>query len=191
MSPDAPRVPYLDDPWLASSPAHAAIADAIRERRAGGHLLNLDRMLLHSPAFALGWNGLLGAVRSRLKLDPALRELAICAVAQLNAAPYEWAQHVEEWRRAGAREEQISALQAPAATWAAQSVFSIQEYLVLALTERMSAAITVPAPLMEAVVKQFGEEITVELVGTIAAYNMVSRFLVALNISVAGEGPSP
>ena len=32
-----------------------ALVDAIRARR-GGALLNLDRMLLHSPPFAAGWS---------------------------------------------------------------------------------------------------------------------------------------
>ena len=37
-------------------------------------------------------------------------------------------------------------------------------------------------PLVDAVRASLGERQLVELVGTIASYNMVSRFLVALNI---------
>src|SRR5438874_2561998 len=33
------------------------LVSAIKSRRAGGKLLNLDRILLHSPNFAKGWNG--------------------------------------------------------------------------------------------------------------------------------------
>ena len=42
---------------------------AIRARR-GGRLLNLDRMLLHSPPLARGWNGYMGAVRTELAVSP-------------------------------------------------------------------------------------------------------------------------
>ena len=50
-------------------------------------------MLLHSPTFARGWNGLLGAERGELSLSPRLREIAICAVAALTGAEYEFTHH--------------------------------------------------------------------------------------------------
>ncbi|NCZ59114.1 MAG: carboxymuconolactone decarboxylase family protein, partial [Betaproteobacteria bacterium] len=83
-----PYIPYL--PEDLAEPA--AVVDAIRKRR-GGDLLHLDRMLLHSPPFAQGWNLFLGAVRNDLSLSPKLRELAMCAVAVLNRADYEFVQH--------------------------------------------------------------------------------------------------
>ena len=46
-----PRIPY--QPADLTEPVD--IVSAIRARR-GGSLLNLDRMLLHSPAYAKGWN---------------------------------------------------------------------------------------------------------------------------------------
>ena len=68
-------------PYVAADVAEPAeLVAAIRKRR-GGRLLNLDRMLLHSPALAAGWNAYLRAVRSELSLDPMLRELAMCGVA--------------------------------------------------------------------------------------------------------------
>lgn len=48
--------------------AHESVAP-IRARR-GGELLNLGRMLLHSPAYARSWNALLGAVRAEPTLPP-------------------------------------------------------------------------------------------------------------------------
>src|SRR5258705_11945832 len=69
------------------------LVDAIRARRPGGKLLNLDRILLHSAAYAKGWNTLFGAIRGQLAVPPKLRELTIMAVGALNQADYEWAQH--------------------------------------------------------------------------------------------------
>ena len=183
------RLPYLDDARIEASSARAAAAQAIRARRSDAALLNLDRMLLHSAAFAQGWNVLLGTVRRELTLDARLRELAICAVARLTDAPYEWHQHVDEWRAAGAREDQVAVLEAAPSRWAEHSGFSLEEHLVLALTSEMTMEVNVSDDTFRRVVGQFGECITVELVGTIAAYNMVARFLVALGIDASGEAP--
>lgn len=71
------------------------IVDAVRARR-GGTLSNLDRILLHSPNLAQGWNTYLGAVRQRLSIDPKLREIIICCVAILNDAEYEFHHHAPE-----------------------------------------------------------------------------------------------
>ncbi len=62
------RIPYK--PSDLAEPTE--LVAAIRARR-GGQLLNLDRMLLHSPSLASGWNGFLKAVRGELSLDARLR----------------------------------------------------------------------------------------------------------------------
>lgn len=182
-----PRLPYRSDAELAADPSVACLADTIRARRAGGRLLNLDRMLLHSPVFAEGWNGLLARVRGGLCLDARLRELAICAVARLNHAPYEWDQHAGEWRSAGASEAQLAALSEPPLGWEADAAFDARERMVLALCRRMTEQVAVPPALLAEVENRLGRQACVELVGTVAAYNMVSRFLVALGVDSAGE----
>src|SRR5207248_5543559 len=90
-------IPYVDDD-KAGPPDLLA---AIRARRPGGKLLNLDRMLLQSPSFAKGWNGMFGAIRGQLALPGKLRELPIMAIAVMNKAEYEWAQHEPEFLKAG------------------------------------------------------------------------------------------
>jgi alkylhydroperoxidase family enzyme len=86
-------IPYLPDNDLAGP---AELVNAIRARRTGGKLLNIDRILLHSPSFARGWNSMFGAIRNQLSLSPRLRELAIMAIGVLNKAGYEYAQHEPE-----------------------------------------------------------------------------------------------
>jgi alkylhydroperoxidase family enzyme len=102
-----PRIPYRDE----NDPKIADVVRLIRERR-GGTLLNLDRMLIHSPNFARGWNSLLGAVRRELTLDAKSRELAICAVAKINKADYEWDHHLPHLLAAGGTQQQVDALNA-------------------------------------------------------------------------------
>src|SRR6267378_7544867 len=99
-------IPYLSDDQVGPPDLVAAI----KSRRSGGRLLNLDRMLLHSPNFAKGWNGMFAAIRNQLALPGNLRELAIMAIGVLNKADYEWLQHEPEFLKAGGTQEQLAAL---------------------------------------------------------------------------------
>ena len=155
---------------------------AIRARR-GGRLLNLDRMLLHSPPLAAGWNGYLRAVRTELSLPPKLRELAICAVAVLNRADYEFSQHAPELLKAGGTKAQLDALACLGTAPFDPATFDATERGVLALTFEMTRTIDVAAATMAAARAALPDDRqVVELVGVIATYNMVSRFLVALGV---------
>ena len=161
----------------------SAVVDAIRQRRGGG-LLNLDRMLLNSPAYAVGWNGFLGAVRNGLSLEPRLRELAICAVAVLNQADYELQQHAPEYLAAGGTQAQLDRLQNYHAALADTALFDATERAVLELTREMTRQVRVSDACFARVKVAFASaQLQVELVGVIAAYNMVSRFLEALQVA--------
>jgi alkylhydroperoxidase family enzyme len=173
-----PRIPVVPDAQLGP----AEVVQAIRNRR-GGTLLNLDRMLLNSPAFAVGWNSFLGAVRNGLSLDPKLRELAICAVAVLNRAEYEWLQHAPEFLAAGGTQAQLECVRDVAAASKDATRFSAVERAVLALSLEMSCQVQVSDACFAGVRAQLGSaQQLVELVGVIASYNMVSRFLEALQV---------
>jgi alkylhydroperoxidase family enzyme len=173
------RIPHVPDAQLGP----VEVVDAIRKRR-GGTLLNLDRMLLNSPAFAVGWNGFLGAVRNALSLDAKLRELAICGVAMLNRAEYELLQHAPEWLAAGATPAQLERLQDYDAALLDAVLFSEAERAVLQLTLEMTRNIQVSNACFGRVQQALASrQAMVELVGVIAAYNMVSRFLEALQVA--------
>ena len=178
-------VPYLADDRVGPPD----LVDAIRARRPGGKLLNLDRMLLYSPTYAKGWNGLFAAIRGQLSLPPKLRELAIMAIGSLNHADYEWAQHEGEFLKAGGTKEQLAALKKDVAAASRDAkLFDVSERAALALTSEMTRNIAVTPTTMKRVRAALPDQQTVELVGTIAGYNMVSRFVVALGVEV--EGPS-
>lgn len=180
------RIPAVPDAQLGP----ATVVEAIRQRR-GGTLLNLDRMLLNSPAFAVGWNGFLGAVRNALSLDAKLRELAICAVAVLNRADYELLQHAPEWLAAGATRAQLERLPDVDGAWQDAALFSAAECAVLQLALEMTRHVQVTDACFARVQQALGSpQAQVELVGVIAAYNMVSRFLEALRVAPEPE-PGP
>lgn len=173
-----PRIPY--QPIDLAEPAH--LVQSIRQRR-GGTLLNLDRMLLHSPNFASGWNQFLREVRTGLQLSPKLRELAMCVVAVLNGAEYEFHHHAPEFVAAGGSEAQAQALRNPDQAAEDAALFDDGERAALRLTIEMTRNVQVTDQTFAQARDALGDEQTlVELVGVIATYNMVSRFLVALGV---------
>ncbi len=173
-----PRIAYRN----SEDPEIAELVASIRARRARGKLINLDLMLLNSPPYARGWNALLGAVRRDLSLSARLRELAICAVARLNDADYEWLQHAPEFLAAGAPQAQLDALDDVVAACDDAARFDAAERATLALTLEMTRVVAVRDETFNRARELIGERALVELVGVIATYNMVSRFLVALGV---------
>ena len=166
------HLPYAD---LTHAEAQPLVDRIVAER---GQVLHLYQMLLHSPPLAEGWLGYLTKVRQQLDLSGALRELVIMRVAQLNGAPYEADQHAPIALQEGVTPAQLAAL----ASWREATVFSDEQRAALELCDTMTKTVQVPAAVIAAVRQHLGERRTVELVATIAAYNMVSRFLEALHI---------
>jgi alkylhydroperoxidase family enzyme len=140
-------------------------------------------MLLHSPNFAEGWNGLLGATRRTLQLDAKLRELAICVVGILNGAKYEVQQHTAPFFEAGGTPIELQALHDPESASSNTTLFSHTELVALQLAICMTRHIVVPASMLIRLRALLGSDsLVVELVAVISVYNMVSRFLVALDV---------
>jgi AhpD family alkylhydroperoxidase len=166
------RLPYAD----LSTPEAAPLLQRIVAER--GHVLHLYQMLLHSPPLAEGWLGYLTAVRQKLGISGALRELIIMRVALLNGAPYEAFQHAPIALKEGLTQAQLDALP----QWAECTLFDATQRAVLKLTDAMTRDIHFAPGIMEDVRAALGERGAVEATATIAAYNMVSRFLEALQI---------
>ena len=143
-----------------------------------GRVSPLYQVLLNSPPIAQGWEQLLTAVRNRSSLPADIRELVILRVAVLNRAGYEFDAHVPHAKAAGVSDEIIEALRGEPLP----ARFTGRERSVLLLTDAMTRDIEVSAALFDAVQAHFDAQAMIDLTVTIAAYNMVSRFLVALQI---------
>ncbi len=144
----------------------------------GGRLLNLYRALLNSPPVAAGCLKLFTAIRQEGKLPGRYRELAILRVALINGAEYEYQAHVPFALKEGLSREQIDALQ----DWGASTAFAERDRAVLAYTDHMTKEIRVPEPVFAALRPHFDDRELVELTATVAGYNLVSRFLEAMQI---------
>lgn len=108
-----------------------------------------------------------------------LREMIILRVAVLNRASFEFEAHAPIAAREGVTAAKIEALREPMLG----DVFDARERMVLRLTDAMTRDVDVPHELMVELQAHHDARSLVELVATVAAYNMVSRFLVALNIA--------
>lgn len=166
-------------PWQDNSPAPAELLTTIKARRPGGELIAIDRVLLKSIPLATGWNALLGRVRADFNLELIYLELIMLRVAVLNGADFEWNVHYPVYLQAGGSEVKAEALKKPAPD---RDLFDVREWALITLTDQSTKEITVDSDVIEALKFLFGETRTVEAVATVAAYNMVSRFLVALDI---------
>lgn len=168
-----PRLSYAD----TSSPELTSISDRVISER--GSLLDLYRLLMHSPPIASGWLEFLTAVRYHLTLPPDLRELIIIRIALLNDAPYEARQHTPIALQSGATEDQIVSLRA----WRENpSLFDDTAQAALAFTDSLTRDVKVPEPIWKSVRDRFSERECLELTVLISTYNMVSRVLSALEL---------
>jgi alkylhydroperoxidase family enzyme len=171
-----PRIPYLTD----AEAGPPELVAAIRKRR-GGRLGALDRLLLYSPPFASGWNEMMGRVRNELEVPMPLRELAMCAVAVLNRAEYELHHHGPIFVAQGGTQAQLDALRELPAIDEAR--FDPTQRAVLRLALEMTRDVEVTDATFGAVQRALANERHLfELIGVIAAYNMVSRILVAVRV---------
>jgi AhpD family alkylhydroperoxidase len=158
------------------SPERHRIAEKIISER--GALLHLYKMLLNSAPVAEGWLNYLTAIRHKCKLAGHLREMVIMRVAFINGASYEADQHAPIALKEGLTQAQIDALY----DWEIANCFSDQQCAVLAYCDYMTKYVQVPDSIYNTMATYFDDEVIVELTATISAYNMVSRFLEALQV---------
>lgn len=166
------RIPYAQP----DTPERARIAERIIRER--GSLLHLYKMLLNSAPVAEGWLTYLTAIRQKCRLNGALREMVIMRVAFINGASYEADQHAPIALREGLSQAQVDALH----DWEPADCFTPQQRAILAYCDTMTKKVQVPDDIYNHVAQFFDAEQMVELTATIAAYNMVSRFLEALQV---------
>lgn len=168
------RLPYADE---NSSAEIKALADDIRSQR-GGRTLHVYNMLLNAPPVAATWVPFFTAVRQKCKLDARYLELASLRVGLLNKSQYQYRAHIPFALKAGVTQAQIDALD----TWKDSSLYTDADRAVLAYSDAMTKDIEVADRDFDALRPHFNPREIVELTVTIAAYNAMSRLLVALKV---------
>jgi 4-carboxymuconolactone decarboxylase len=165
---------------------HPELAEQIGRIKAGrrGGLLNVYKLLLHSPALAQTWFDHNGAVRWKTELSGRLREIIIIRIAHLNGIDYVLAQHVPGLALAeGLTLAECEAL----ADWRSTGLFDARERAALAYAEVMTLTTEVPDDVFAGVRRHFGEREIVELSVLIGTYIMHNRVMKALAIDLEPE----
>jgi alkylhydroperoxidase family enzyme len=150
----------------------------------GGALLNVYKLLLHSPALAQTWFDHNAAVRGQTKLSGRLREIVIIRIALLNGVDYVLAQHVPALAvAAGLTAAECEAL----ADWRATGLFDPRERAALAYAEAMTLFTSVPDDVFADLRRHFDDREIVELSVLIGTYIMHNRVMKALAIDLEPE----
>jgi len=169
------RVPLIEET------NHPELAESIAKIKGarGGRLINIYRLMLHSPALANAWFDLNQAVRYGTEIDGQSRELAVIRVAILNGVEYVQRAHGPAYAlKEGLTLEQVAALW----EWRASQLFNAQQRALLAYTDAITEKIEVTDDVFDNARKHFSERQIVELTMLIGAYNMLTRFLKALKV---------
>ena len=169
------RIPLLEE---TDHPELAGTIAKIKGAR-GGRLINIYRWMLHSPALANAWFDLNQAVRYGTVLDGQSREIAVIRVAILNGVEYVQRAHGPAYAlKEGLTVEQVSAI----ASWHGSNLFTPEQRALLAYTDAMTREIAVPEGIFAELRRHFTDRQAVEVTMLIGAYNMLTRFLKALEV---------
>lgn len=169
------RVPYVSDPPPNMDAEQHAIYDRVAARRHPRPLQPLDLALLHNPHVADGWNSFLGAIRTKTSLPEDVREIAICRVAVLNGAAYEWAQHAPLAAEGGVAEEGLRTLaKKDVSGKEVGEGLSEKQWIVCRFTDEMTRTVKVSDETFADARKHFSESEVVELVSTVRGSKLSS-----------------
>src|SRR6187200_172017 len=117
---------------LIEESKHPELVDAIRKIKGarGGRLINIYRLMLHSPSLASAWFDLNQAVRYGTEIDGQSREIAVIRVAVLNDIEYVLRAHGPAYAlKEGLTPAQVEAL----ADWRASHLFNGKQRALLAI----------------------------------------------------------
>jgi alkylhydroperoxidase family enzyme len=160
---------------------HPELAELIGKVRAGrrGTLINVYKLLLHTPALAACWLDLISTARFKTELDGRLREIVIVRIGYLNRTDYVVKQHVPVL----SVPEGLSKAESDALTdWRSSGFFSARERAALDYADAMTRDIAVPDAVFDALRAHFSDRQIVELSVLIGIYNMHTRVFTALRI---------
>ena len=170
------RVSYIEE---KDYPELAAEIAKIKGGR--GALINIYKLLLHSPKVCMTWFEYIGAIRWGTKLSPRLRELAIVRIAQAANYAYALQQHVPAIAVPdGVSLEECEALK----DWQGSRFFSEAECAALAYVDAVRDGSGVPDDVFNAVRKHYSEREVVELTVLTGVYIMHNRIFTALKVDL-------
>lgn len=168
------RLPYLNPEDLPP-----------KDRDALTRPILLNRLLAHSPDAQRKLAAFGGWIRNETRLDPRLRELAIIQVGYVTSTVYEYTHHVEIGRQFGVTDNDIAAIAIESAGGA--SGLPDLDRVVLRCARTMTTESRLSDEDFRLLEERLGREHLVDLIVTIAFYNLVVRVLNAFEIDTEPE----
>lgn len=117
-------------------------------------------------------------------------EMAVSRIAVLNRATFEWDAHAPLALKGGLDRRVLGVVRTAGLVGKGgrdrteeEGVMSEQEWAVLCFTDQMTKEVEVDDAVFDALRGFLDDKGVMELTATVATYNMVSRFLVALNVA--------
>src|SRR5688500_17201649 len=182
----APRLPTIADEDM--TPAQRKLRDAIASGPRGRLIMNGPfGCFLHAPEYGHQAQALGAFVRFKTSLPPRLSEFAILTTARLWRAQYEWHAHAPMAERAGVLPATIRDLRAgrrPARA-PADELARYDFIKELYRTRRVSDVS------YRRVNKLLGDAGTVELVGILGYYSLISMTLNVFRAAIPDDAPLP
>ena len=168
----SPRLPVLSEDSLTSD--QRALAESIRSGPRGQFKMSGPfAIYLHAPAFGELAQKLGGHLRFKTSVPPRLSEFAILCTGALWKAQYEWAMHAPMAEKQGVKAATIRDIQAGRAPKSAPA----DEKAIYAFVKELYGKRRVSTPTFNRVKKFLGPSGTVELVGILGYYALVSMTL--------------
>jgi 4-carboxymuconolactone decarboxylase len=168
----SPRLPALSEETL--TPEQRALAESIKSGPRGQfRMAGPFAVYLHSPSFGELAQKLGGHVRFRTSVPARLSEFAILVTAQHWKAQYEWAMHAPMAEKAGVKPQTIRDIQAGREPKSAPR----DERAIYAFAKELYGKRRIGNAAFNRVKKLLGDAGTVELVGILGYYAMVSMTL--------------
>ena len=182
-----PRVAILAEDKLM--PAQRALLDSIRSGPRGGSttIRGPFAVFLHAPAFGELAQQLGGHCRFKTAVAPRLSEFAILATAKLWRAQYEWFAHVPQAERAGVKAETIRDLHKGRVPKSAPK----DERAIYDFVQELYKTRRVSDKTYARVRDLLGEPATVEFVGILGYYVLISMILNVFRMSPPEGEPLP
>jgi 4-carboxymuconolactone decarboxylase len=181
-----PRLHTLSDEQM--SPQQRELRDAILSGPRGKFKFGGPfAVWLHAPEFGQKAQQLGAFCRYGTSLPPRLSEFAIITVGRLWRAQYEWEAHAPIAERAGVSAATIKDIKAGRRPRKAPA----DELSIYDFVRQLHRDRRVSDPVYKRVHKLLGDAGTVELVGILGYYTLISMTLNVFRVPTEGEGPMP
>ena len=108
--------------------------ERIERTSRGLGVLNVFKVMAHTPELMEAWWRMMAVLFARLALDARFRELAILRLFQLTNVEYGFAHHIRIGKEAGITDEQLESL----ATYETSESFSALDKLVIRYTDAVT-----------------------------------------------------